>query len=298
MERKPLKGILSLVPTVFDEQGNLDLKGFRNNLRYLEKEGMHGIVAMASTGQYYELNDEEFRKVALSAREECHNMACVIGTNFQDTRTCVARTRYAEEIGADGVFIIPPYYSNWLDAESCYSHYKTVYEATKDIQFMIYNYEASGFIMDINLCDRLLKNCDRVVATKECTPLLEMGELSRRHGQELNIMSGAETGLYPNMVMGGKGSVAIFGTAYPKFMLAFYDACVNKRWPEALRYHRLVNEYFEATDNGGYHFDNKGVATAAGLYGGYQRPPFESPDERDIRHHQMWLKKFDEAISH
>ena len=110
-------------------------------------------------------------------------------------------------------------------------------------------------------------------------------------------MSGAEIGLYPYMRMGGGGSVGVWGTAYPKFLLTFYDACVDKRWDEALEYHRLLCNYLAATRAGGYHFDNKGIATAAGLYGGYQRPPWESPDDRDIAYHKKWLKKFDDAIA-
>ena len=296
MNRKPLEGVLCLVPTVFDEKGNLDLEGFRENLRYLEAEGMHGIVAGASVGQYYELNGEEFRQVASAAREECHNMTCLIGTHFQDTRETIARTKYAEDIGADGAFILPAYYSNLLDAESCYAHYKAIHDATSEIWILLYNFHAAGFVVDIELWERLLKDCSRITAVKECTPLIEMSELARRYSDRLNIMSGCEHCFYPLMVMGGASTVGMWATAFPKFMLRFYDACVNKRWDEALEYHRLLCSYFYEMKAGGHPFDNKGIVTAAGLKGGFQKPPYANPSQRDIEFHKKWLKKLDEAL--
>ena len=118
MNKKPLKGILFLVPTIVDERGELDLEAYQENIRYLEGIGAHGIVSMASMGHYFLMDHDEFKKVASAARAACNQMTCVIGTHFQNTREAVARTKYAEKIGADGIFILPPYYSTWLDDEA------------------------------------------------------------------------------------------------------------------------------------------------------------------------------------
>jgi len=295
MNRKPLKGVCCLVPTVFDEKGDIDYEGFKENVRYLEREGMHGVVAMASVGQYYLTSHEEFEKLASAAKEACGEMICVIGTHFHDMAEAIARAKYAEAIGADGAFIIPQYYSNFIDAESCYAFYKAIHDATSEISIMVYNYEESGFVIDINLWERLLESFPRITAVKECTPLIEAGELVRRYGDRLCIMSGAETSYYPYKIMGGTGTVAVLATAYPRFVLALYNACEEKRWDEALKYHYLMNEHFyECFMAGGYHFDNKGIVTAAGLKGGYQRPPFKTPE---VEAHKAWLQKFDEAIA-
>ena len=66
---------------MFCENGELDLEGFKKNLRYLESAGIPGIVAMASVGQYYLLTYEELKKVVSAAREACDKMTCVVGTH-------------------------------------------------------------------------------------------------------------------------------------------------------------------------------------------------------------------------
>ncbi|MCL4764117.1 MAG: dihydrodipicolinate synthase family protein [Burkholderiales bacterium] len=293
---KKLEGVLCLVPTVFDENGRLDVEGFSNNIVQMESEGMHGIVAMASMGQYFMLDDEEFRRLAEAARAACRDMACLIGTLHQSTREAVARSVFAEGIEADAVYVSPPYFSNWLDSESCYAHYKAIHDATRRIQIMAYNFDAFGFTIDIELWERLLRDCPRITAVKECTPIVELGELTRRHGERLSVMVGLETSLYPNMLLGGRGTVGVFAAGYPKFILDLYKCCAEQRWDEAFERHQLLNEYIYEWQRGKYSWDNKGICTAAGLAGGFQREPLKNPSDREIAFHRQWLARLDQSF--
>lgn len=294
---KKLEGILCLVPTVFDANGDLDVEGFSANIRHLEAAGMHGIVAMASMGQYFMLDDNEFARLARAARAACRDMACLIGTLHQNTREAVARSTFAEQIGADAVYVSPPYFSNWLDSASCYAHYKAIHDATRHIQIMAYNFDAFGFTIDIELWDRLLADCPRITAVKECTPIIELGELNRRHGDRLSVVVGLETSLYPNMLLGGRGTVGVFAAAYPNFILDLYSCCADKRWEEAFERHVLLNEYIFEWQRGKYSWDNKGICTAAGLAGGFQREPLKHPSDREIAFHKQWLARLNQSLS-
>lgn len=293
---KELEGILCLVPTVFDKQGQLDVDGFSENIRRMEAEGMHGVVAMASMGQYFMLNDDEFARLAKAARSACRDMACLIGTLHQNTREAIARSVFAEEIGADGVYVSPPYFSNWLDSEACFTHYKAIHDATRRIQIMAYNFDAFGFTIDIELWDRLLEHCPRITAVKECTPIIELGELNRRYGDRLSVMVGLETSLYPNMLLGGRGTVGVFAAAYPKFILDLYRCCAERRWDDAFERHKLLNEYIFEWQRGKYSWDNKGICIAAGFAGGGQREPLKHPSDREIAFHRQWLARLNQFL--
>jgi len=102
MSRKDIAGIMTLVPTVFDERREPDIEGFKENIRYLDDVGMHGVIAMASVGEYYQLSSKEWDMYASAAVDACQRMTCVVGTHYQNTREAVRRTKYAEDIGADG----------------------------------------------------------------------------------------------------------------------------------------------------------------------------------------------------
>jgi 1-pyrroline-4-hydroxy-2-carboxylate deaminase len=293
-EKGNLRGVLCLIPTVFTAQDDLDIDNFCRNIESLQDSGMHGLIAMSSMGQYYLLDDQEFETLALAARQSCRNMECLIGTLHQNTREAITRSRFAEKIGADGIYVSPPYYANWTDAESCYAHYKAIHDATDQIRIMAYNFEAFGFTIDINLWERLLDECPRIVAVKECTPLIELGELVRRHRHQLNVMVGLETSLYPNMLLGGAGTVGVFAAAYPRFLMTLYRLCEEGNWAAALPFHRLLAAYLFEWRRGGYSWDNKGISTAAGLVGGFQRAPHVSPTQQEISFHSAWLERLDQ----
>jgi len=291
---KEVKGIVCLLPTVFNKDGSLDIAAYKENIRYLENAGMHCITAVASNGEYFLTNFEEFKQIAVAAREACEKMTCIIGTHWQNTREAIRRTKFAEEIGADAVLMIPPYYSNWLDAESCYAHYKAIHDATSKIQIVFYNYQGAGFTADISLYDRFMQDFPRMTATKECTPAIEMGELVRKHGKRLNVLTGSDTVLYLCMLLGGVGAVGVHALAYPKFILKFYDACLNRRWDEAKEYDNMLNFHMSKRVPGKYHMSIKALAIAAGLNGGFARPPYEDVSQRDIDFHREWLKEIGE----
>ena len=56
--KKPIKGVLTLLPTPFDEKDELDLVAFKEQVSYLENVGMHGIVVASSAGEFYAVHKE------------------------------------------------------------------------------------------------------------------------------------------------------------------------------------------------------------------------------------------------
>ncbi len=291
MNRKEIKGIMALVPTVFNEKRDPDIEGFKENIRYLEDLGMHGMICMASVGEYYQLSNEEWEMYASAAVDSCRKMTCVIGTHYQNTRETIRRTKFAEDIGADGAMILPPYFSNWINPDAVYAHYKAIHDSTRTIQMMAYNWQACGLFFDFNLWDRLLNDLERITAVKECTPFIEMTELVRRHGTRLNVLAGAEWGLLVTMILGGHGCVAVNAAAYPKLLLRFYDACVSGRWEKALEYHQQLSKHewdsrLAPERRYGY---SKAIVEAAGKRAGPRREPFALANSKTYEFHKKWL---------
>jgi 4-hydroxy-tetrahydrodipicolinate synthase len=296
MARKEIVGIQTLAPTVFNENREPDIEGFKENLRYLEEVGMHGVVFGASVGQYYQLNHKEWKKYASAARDVLNKSLLLCGSHFWNTKEAILRSKYADDIGADGLFMIQPYFTNWLDEDECFQHYKAVHDATKNVQIMYYNYEASGHITSIDGWERLLKECPRITACKECTPSVEMGELARRYKGRLNSLSGAESALYQIMALGGVGSVGVWATGYPEWAIKFYDLCKEGKWSEALEYHFALGKHLYEGRGPGSAPDytlggNASIALAAGRNGGPVREPFAKATAKTIEFHRRWLKE-------
>ena len=59
--RPRLKSVLAFPVTPFTDGGDMDLEGFRANLRFLEAAGLTGVVVAGGTGELYSLTPDECR---------------------------------------------------------------------------------------------------------------------------------------------------------------------------------------------------------------------------------------------
>jgi 4-hydroxy-tetrahydrodipicolinate synthase len=249
--QKPIKGVLTLIPTPFDEKGELDLQTFKEHIEYLEAAGMHGIVVASSAGEFYTLNDDEFKILTAAARDSCKKMLCIVNCSFQNMRTTLERVKYAEEIGADCAIAYPYHYHQLHGSAQHYRYYQMINETTRDMRFMIFNdtRETKGIKVDFDLFTRLLEDFPRIVASVEDISNYSAEEniiLTAEFwefGSRLNILARSEAGMYPCMANGGQGCLATYGLAIPEFLLRLYDKCARGMWDEALEDHWTLTRY-------------------------------------------------------
>lgn len=209
-EEKAIRGVLTLVPTPFDEKDELDLVVFREHVSYLESVGMQGIVVASSAGEFYTLTDEEFKKLATVARESCKNMLCVINCAYQNMEMTLARVKYAEEIGADCAMIYPYHYHQIVSpiATMSYEYFRMINEATYNIRFMIFNDKreiSGGREVSIELYERLLNDFPRIAAivedvyTKSENESIVTASLFSEFSERVSILTRSETGMFVGM---------------------------------------------------------------------------------------------------
>ncbi len=136
-----IKGVIHLVMSHFDENGDLDEKAIRTSVSHIAKklEGEDAVfVTTASTGEFYAMTDEECNAVIRITVEEVAGRFPVFGgTGRSGTRLTTELSQKAQDAGADGVMVVNPYYQP-VTEDGLYRHYKTIAENI-DIGVMIYN---------------------------------------------------------------------------------------------------------------------------------------------------------------
>ncbi len=133
-----LKGLFPAVVTMFDEKGEINEKGMRTHINYLIDNGVHGVVCLGTAGEFIAVTDEERRRIFRIFLDEAKDRVPVYCmTGFYDTRRTVELSKKAEEMGADGLMIILPYFQRPAK-ESVLNHYRTVRQNT-DLPIMLYN---------------------------------------------------------------------------------------------------------------------------------------------------------------
>jgi len=128
---------------------------------------MDGISALRCTGEFSQLTNAERRHFAeeLTGIVGGH-VPLLLGVGSSGTREAVHLARHAENVGANGVLVVSPFYWNVAE-EALYKHFKTVAESV-EISALVYNFPLlTGIDLFPTLLARLAEDCSNLVSIKD-----------------------------------------------------------------------------------------------------------------------------------
>ncbi len=133
-----LKGIITPIVTVFNDNESIDEAGYRKVIDHLIHHGVNGIFACGGQGEGISLTVPEKEHILAVTLEQIDGAVPVLmGTGAVTTRAAIELTRMAEKGGADYATVITPHYLSPTQDE-LYDHYRAILDAT-DIPILIYN---------------------------------------------------------------------------------------------------------------------------------------------------------------
>lgn len=127
--KSSLRGIVGFGVTPFDKDLSINLEALRQNAAYLVQY-CDVIVPLAGNGEIYSLSPEEHQIIGRAVVEEVHGRKPVIvGVGFS-VPIARALAQAAEAYGADGVLVLPPYFTHAND-DGLFDYYRSIASATK-----------------------------------------------------------------------------------------------------------------------------------------------------------------------
>jgi 4-hydroxy-tetrahydrodipicolinate synthase len=159
MAREPFRGCYTVLITPFTEGGEaVDLKALARLVEFQIREGIRGLIPLGSTGEFLSVSPRGADGDRRDGGEDGRGRVPVlVGTGAEDTREVVRTSKEAEAQGADGVMIIPPFYSVPTLAELVH-HYDTVAKAI-GIPIMVYNNPATA---NVDMTPAMLAEISRI----------------------------------------------------------------------------------------------------------------------------------------
>ena len=140
---KTFRGTYSVMVTAFDAKGRVDLEAMAAYTDRQVTQGIHGLIPLGSTGEFLSMTDAEREAVARCVIDTvAGRVPVLIGTGSENTDDVIRYSQQAEELGADGVMIIPPYYSTPTE-EEIFEHYRRI-AAAISVPIMVYNNPATA----------------------------------------------------------------------------------------------------------------------------------------------------------
>lgn len=212
-------------------------------------KGIDALFVLGTTGEPATMTDEEkisVIKFALSRTKG--KVPTYIGTGCNNTAKVVSDSVRAQELGADGLLVVTPYY-NKCTQEGLYQHFKAVDDAVS-IPIICYNVPGrTGVNMLPSTLVRLaeLKNTEGV--KEACGNMLQIIESARLlDGSDFNLYSGDDELALPILSVGGKGLISVMSNALPAQMSemvnSFLDGNMAKCKELQFKYGELMKLMF------------------------------------------------------
>lgn len=181
--------------------------------------GIDALFVLGTTGEPATMTESERISVIKFALSKTKGkLPTYIGTGCNNTAKVVQDSLTAQELGADGLLVVTPYY-NKCTQEGLYQHYKAVSDAVS-IPMICYNVPGrTGVNMLPSTLVRLaeLKNIEGV--KEACGNMLQIIESARLlNGSGFNIYSGDDELALPILSVGGKGLISVMSNAIPAQM--------------------------------------------------------------------------------
>lgn len=235
MNKVPFKGVIAYPVTPFDDNENVDISLFKNQVERLVTTGSHGIAPLGSTGVMPYLNDAEKEAVTEATMQQvAGRVPTLVGVSNLTTEKTVYHAQFAEKAGATAVMIIPMSYWKLTDDEIV-KHYDAV--ASKiSIPIMAYNNPATGGVdMSPALLKRLLE-IPNVTMIKESTgDIQRMHYLRRELGEEVAFFNGSNPLALSAFSAGARGWCTASPNLIPELNIALYDAIQENDLEKAQR---------------------------------------------------------------
>ena len=220
-ELMAFQGVYSIIPTAFSESGDIDEASQRRVVDLFIEKGANGLTALGVTGEVARLEEHERGKVLEIVVEQAAGRVPIIaGTSADGTRTCIAYTRQAKELGASAVMVSPPRMPK-LNSNAVVAHYKALADAV-DLPLIVQDYPPiTGFAMEPALLARIAKEIPSARTIKledPPTPFKTARILDACAGTPVQIFGGlGGVFLLEELISGATG--AMTGFAFPEILV-------------------------------------------------------------------------------
>ncbi|MEI4472900.1 dihydrodipicolinate synthase family protein [Frigidibacter sp. MR17.24] len=219
------RGSYTVCVTPFDAAGNVDLAALGDYVDWQIAEGVHGLIPLGSTGEFLSLTRDERAAVAETViSRAAGRVPVLIGTAAEWTDEAVEISREAESLGADGVMLVPPYYSSPTE-EELVVHFTRVAEALS-IPVMLYN---NPFTANVDLTAKLV---GRLSEVDNISYIKDTSKNVHRVTELLEACQGRMTvfaGYYPweSYLAGAEGYSSVMSNIAPKLSAETFDRTVD-----------------------------------------------------------------------
>lgn len=277
------KGLFPALITPYDQHGRVDEQALRTLVRHLLKRNVDGFYVGGSTGEGFLQTAEERKRVLEVAVDEIAGAVPVIAhVGTMDTKTAEELAAFAEQVGANAVSAVTPFYYKHALPE-LKQHYMDIANAS-ELPLIVYHFPAlTGVSVPVDFYAELSQH-ERIVGVKFTSKdLFEMERLMDECGRTFAVFNGHDECLLAAMAVGADAAIGstyhMMPDTYRELMLAFRRGDLETARFKQAEANRVIAEMLK--------YDTiafiREVLRLQGVDTGHSRRPMQRLDEDEAR---------------
>jgi len=206
------------------------------------------IIVCGTTGESATMTDEERKSTIKFVVDKVNKRIPVIaGSGSNNTSYSIELSKYCQEVGADGLLIVTPYY-NKATQGGLIKHYTAIANSV-DLPIILYNVPGRTGVNITPTTVEKLSKVENIVAIKEASGnISQVAEIARLCGEDFAIYSGNDDQIVPILSLGGIGVISVLANVLPKethdIVEKYLSGDVEESRKLQLSLNELVNSLF------------------------------------------------------
>lgn len=223
-----ISGVISAMLTPFtSDVGPVDYEWLPGYMRFLESGGLHGVLALGTTGEGPSMSIAERERVLDIVLEHRGGLAVIAGTGCAALTDTIALSNYALDRGADAVLVMPPFYIKGPSDTGVISYYRALCDSLPaEAPVLLYNIpQVTGVRITPTIIEGLLEShAGQIKGLKDSS-----GDWDNSKGlidsyPQLRVYTGSDKLISKALAGGAAGAITALSSAFPRVARAVYDA--------------------------------------------------------------------------
>ena len=213
-ENSVFRGAATALITPLDENG-INFDKFGRVIDWQIEEGIDALVICGTTGEGSTLSDEEHRAALdFAAKRAAGRVPLIAGTGSNDTAYAIELTKFACEVGYDGMLLVTPYYNKATQNGLIRTFTAIADESTKPC--LLYNVPSRTGVNIEPATYAALADHPMITGIKEANGnISKIMETVALVGDKLDIYSGNDDQIIPILALGGSGVISVLSNVLP-----------------------------------------------------------------------------------
>ena len=216
MKKLIFKGCGTAIVTPFTNDG-VNFEELKKLVEFQIENEVDAIIVCGTTGEASTMTEKEKKEtIKFVIDTVARRTKVVVGTGSNNTKTAVEMSKFAEEVGADGILVVTPYY-NKTTQQGLIAHYTEIAKAVK-LPIIMYSVPGRTGVNILPETCKELSKIENIVAIKEASGnISQVAKIASLCGNDLAIYSGNDDQIIPVLSLGGQGVISVLSNVMPKY---------------------------------------------------------------------------------